>query len=89
MSYQVVIRNRAPRCQRQIEPVLACVEPKRITLPESFQPVTFAPRSFQAVSCTPPMVYGVGGTTPRIRMRRDDQLGVRDMRTARYEVIGR
>ena len=87
MSYQVVIRNRAPRTQRQIEPVLACVEMKDLHLPRCFQPVRFAPRRFQAMSCTPPMIYGVGGTTPRIRMRRDDQLGVREMRTARYEQI--
>jgi hypothetical protein len=88
MSYQIVLRNHAPRCQRQIEPVLACVEPKGIALPKSFQAVTFAPRLFEAVSCTRPMVYGVGGVSPRIRMRRDDQLGVRAMRAARYEVIG-
>lgn len=87
MSYQVVIRNRAPRTQRQIEPVLACVEPKALHLPKRFQAVTFAPRSFQAMSCTPPMIYGVGGVSPRIRMRRDDQLGVREMRAARYEQI--
>jgi hypothetical protein len=87
MTYQIVLRNRAPRTQRQIEPVLACVEPKGIALLEPLKAVTFAPVSFQAVSCTPPMVYGVGGMSPRIRMRRQDQLGVRSMPAARYEVI--
>jgi hypothetical protein len=88
MSYNVAIKNRAPRTQRQIEPVLVCVELNGLALPKRFQAVRFAPRSFQAVSCTPPMVYGVGGVSPRIRMRRDDQLGVREMRATRYEVIG-
>jgi hypothetical protein len=90
MSYHIVIRNRAPRCQRQIEPVLACVEPRGIALPESLKAVTFAPVSFQAVSCTRPMVYGVGGVSPRIRMRRDDQLGgARDAcRAVRADPVG-
>lgn len=87
MSYRIVLQNHAPRLQRQVEPLVVRVEVQPVALPKSLKAVTFAPVSFRAVSCTRPMVYGVGGTSPRIRMRRDDQLGVRQMRAARYEVI--
>jgi hypothetical protein len=88
VSYQIILRNLPERGQRQIEPVLVNYEIARVDAAAQFAPVRFAPRLFQAVRCTRPMVYGVGGVSPRIRMRRVDQLGGRRMQTDRYQPIG-
>jgi hypothetical protein len=85
--YTFVTTNHAPRGQRQIEPVLVRLTKARYNL-APLEVVRFTPRYFEPVSCTRPMVYGAGGVSPRIRMRRQDQLGVRRMPTDRYEPIG-
>jgi hypothetical protein len=84
----VLLRNRAEHGQRQIEPVLVCVEHRMIDLLAPLKPVLFEPQRMRVITCTPPMVYGVGGPSPRIRMRRVDQLGGRRMQTDRYQPIG-